>query len=183
MPNEKQNDIEDIFSSTEIHKESNIFKELELKELPVKENATEIVRAVPKKNKKKILTVIGIILVIILICLGVFIFFVKNNKINEIKEILKNEKNTDTILTEMQTTEQSIDSDADGLTNKEEEKLNTNFLNVDTDADGLSDREEVKTWKTNPLNLDTDNDGVKDGDEVKKKTNPNGAGSLLETIN
>ncbi|MEK9130249.1 MAG: hypothetical protein AAB526_02535 [Patescibacteria group bacterium] len=182
MPEEKRNDIEDIFSSTEIHKESNIFKELEPKELPIEEEVPEVVKIIPKKNKKNILVVIGIILAIILVFIGVYVFFIKTRKINEIKKIFTNEKNTNVILTEMQTIEQSIDLDSDGLSDKEEAQFNTNSLKVDTDDDGLSDREEVKTWKTNPLNPDSDGDKIKDGDEIKQKTNPKGAGSLLETI-
>ena len=41
---------------------------------------------------------------------------------------------------------------------------------------------EVKVWKTDPLNADTDGDKINDGDEVRKKLNPKGEGSLLETI-
>lgn len=67
-----------------------------------------------------------------------------------------------------------IDSDGDGLTDKEELALGTNPFNPDTDGDGLTDGEEVhgvtmngKLIKTNPLNPDTDGDGLTDGAEVK----------------
>jgi len=58
------------------------------------------------------------------------------------------------------------DSDADGLTDEEEQKLGTNPLDPDTDHDGLNDYDEVKVYHTDPLNPDTDFDGLKDGAEV-----------------
>ena len=66
-----------------------------------------------------------------------------------------------------------IDSDGDGLTDKEEIALGTDPYNPDTDGDGLTDGEEVhgmmvngKLIKTDPLNPDTDGDGLSDGAEV-----------------
>lgn len=73
-----------------------------------------------------------------------------------------------------------LDSDQDGLTDKEEERLGTNKMLTDTDGDGLFDREEVIAYKTDPKNPDTDGDGFKDGDEIKKGYNPNGPGKLFE---
>jgi len=71
-----------------------------------------------------------------------------------------------------------MDTDQDGLTDKEEEVLGTNKTETDSDFDGLFDREEVKVYGTNPLKPDTEGDGVKDGDEVASKTNPRGEGVL-----
>ncbi|MCX6995574.1 MAG: OmpA family protein [Kiritimatiellaeota bacterium] len=79
-----------------------------------------------------------------------------------------------------------IDSDNDGLTDKEEALYGTNPYNPDTDGDGLLDGEEVhgtsfkdpltgtdKVIKTDPLNPDSDLDGLSDGAEVKiYHTNP-----------
>lgn len=66
-----------------------------------------------------------------------------------------------------------IDSDGDGLTDKEEAGIGTNPFDPDTDQDGLSDGEEVKKHRTDPLNPDSDYDGLKDGAEVlNHKTNP-----------
>ena len=76
-----------------------------------------------------------------------------------------------------------LDTDQDGLTDKEEEALGTNKSETDSDFDGLFDREEVKVYGTNPLNPDTDGDGVKDGDEVANKTNPKGDGALYSVEN
>lgn len=65
------------------------------------------------------------------------------------------------------------DSDADGLTDAEEQKLGTNPFDPDTDHDGLTDYDEVKVYHTDPLNPDTDFDGLKDGAEVfNYRTNP-----------
>ena len=66
-----------------------------------------------------------------------------------------------------------IDSDGDGLTDKEELALGTDPFNPDTDGDGLSDGDEVHIYKTDPLNPDTDFDGLSDGAEVLiYKTDP-----------
>lgn len=73
-----------------------------------------------------------------------------------------------------------VDSDGDGLTDKEEAQIGTDPFNPDTDGDGLSDGQEVhgtpfngQTIKTDPLNPDSDWDGLKDGAEViTYKTNP-----------
>ena len=59
-----------------------------------------------------------------------------------------------------------IDSDGDGLTDREEMALGTDPFNPDTDGDGLTDGEEVKMYHTDPLNPDTDGDGLTDGAEV-----------------
>ncbi len=66
-----------------------------------------------------------------------------------------------------------LDSDGDGLLDREEAQIGTDPFDPDTDKDGLSDGEEVKTFKTDPLNPDSDWDGLKDGAEVLTyKTNP-----------
>lgn len=59
-----------------------------------------------------------------------------------------------------------IDSDGDGLTDKEEVIYGTDPYNPDTDGDGLTDGQEVKTYGTDPLNPDSDFDGLSDGAEV-----------------
>jgi outer membrane protein OmpA-like peptidoglycan-associated protein len=83
-----------------------------------------------------------------------------------------------------------IDSDGDGLTDREEASLMTDPYNPDTDGDGLGDGDEVRGSygrpadgngagypfsgaPTDPLNPDTDMDGLKDGAEVLSyKTDP-----------
>ncbi len=65
-----------------------------------------------------------------------------------------------------------IDSDGDGLSDKQEEKLGTNPNNSDSDGDGLNDKEEIDL-DTDPNNPDTDGDGLDDGKEVHDtKTDP-----------
>ncbi|MFA7052523.1 MAG: OmpA family protein, partial [Kiritimatiellia bacterium] len=70
--------------------------------------------------------------------------------------------------------EPTQDSDGDGLTDGDEEKVyKTDPLNPDSDSDGLKDGMEVFTHKTNPLDRDTDKGGVADGHEViEDRTNP-----------
>lgn len=69
--------------------------------------------------------------------------------------------------------DENPDTDGDGLSNIEEEKIGTDPKNPDTDGDGLNDGEEVEKIKSDPMKMDTDGDGLNDGDEVKTyKTNP-----------
>jgi hypothetical protein len=75
-------------------------------------------------------------------------------------------------------TSSDVDTDQDGLSDKEERMVGSDPEKVDTDEDGLFDREEVKVYKTNPRLKDTDGDGFSDGDEVKNGYNPNGEGKL-----
>lgn len=69
-----------------------------------------------------------------------------------------------------------IDSDGDGLFDRDEAVIGTDPYNPDTDDDGLSDGDEHFARygnQTDPLNPDTDFDGLKDGAEVLTyKTNP-----------
>ncbi|MEA3439831.1 MAG: hypothetical protein U9R58_06080 [Chloroflexota bacterium] len=66
-----------------------------------------------------------------------------------------------------------VDSDGDGLTDRQEIEIGTDPNNPDTDGDQLLDGEEVNTYSTDPLNTDTDLDGLSDGEEViQYKTDP-----------
>ena len=69
-----------------------------------------------------------------------------------------------------------IDSDGDGLYDKDEAVVGTDPYNPDTDGDGLSDGDEHfgrRGYNTDPLNPDSDWDGLKDGAEVLTyKTHP-----------
>lgn len=66
-----------------------------------------------------------------------------------------------------------LDSDGDGLFDREEAELGTDPFDPDTDKDGLTDFQEVRVFKTDPLNPDTDYDGLTDGAEVNTyKTDP-----------
>ena len=66
-----------------------------------------------------------------------------------------------------------VDSDGDGLFDKDEAMIGTDPYNPDTDGDGLSDGDEHFKQQTDPLNPDSDFDGLKDGAEVLTyTTNP-----------
>ncbi|MBN2394383.1 MAG: FHA domain-containing protein [Anaerolineae bacterium] len=71
-----------------------------------------------------------------------------------------------------------VDTDGDGLTDIEEQKLGTNPQKADTDDDGLTDKEEVDGG-TRPTDEDTDDDGLSDFDEKRLGTDPN----LIDTDN
>jgi hypothetical protein len=57
------------------------------------------------------------------------------------------------------------DPDGDGLTNAQEDELNTDPGLADTDGDGLNDGREVNEFGTLPLAVDSDGDGISDFDE------------------
>lgn len=67
---------------------------------------------------------------------------------------------------EQEAVQQTVDTDNDGLTDKEELELGTDPNDPDTDGDGLQDGAEVNEYGTDPLNSDTDGDGLTDGEEV-----------------
>lgn len=68
------------------------------------------------------------------------------------------------------------DRDLDGLSEEKEQTLGTSDTSIDSDADGLSDADEVNIWKTDPAKTDTDGDSYPDGTEVKGGYNPLGSG-------
>ena len=72
------------------------------------------------------------------------------------------------------------DSDGDGLTDAQEAEYGTSPARIDSDKDGLGDKEEIMTYQTDPLDSDTDDDGFIDGDEVANGYDPNGPGRLFE---
>ena len=65
----------------------------------------------------------------------------------------------------------AVDSDADGLGDRDEADLGTDPDRPDTDGDGLSDGQEVVRG-SNPLVADTDGDGLTDAEEVAHGTEP-----------
>lgn len=100
-----------------------------------------------------------------------------------------------------------LDTDWDGLSDKEELDMGTDPIDKDTDDDGLkdgqesnyigtdpnladtdgdsiSDSMEINTYRTNPLEKDSDSDGLFDGEEINYlSTNPNLADSDDDGIN
>ena len=65
----------------------------------------------------------------------------------------------------------SLDTDADGLTDcQEESHWHTDPNKADTDSDGLGDWDEVNTLQTDPNNPDSDGDAYSDGDQYNNTT-------------
>ena len=62
-------------------------------------------------------------------------------------------------------TEDTTDTDGDGLTDSIEEYFGTDKNSPDTDNDGLTDDVEILVIGLNPLAADTDSDGIIDADE------------------
>jgi hypothetical protein len=72
----------------------------------------------------------------------------------------------------------SVDTDGDGLTDKEEEELGTDPELTDTDGDGLSDLEE-RDLGTDGTQYDTDGDGYSDFEENHAGTDPTDDGDVI----
>ena len=79
-----------------------------------------------------------------------------------------------------------LDSDGDGLSDRQEAVLGTSPTNADTDGDGISDGDELQFGAygqvTDPTNPDTDGDGVSDLEEAIAGTDANSATSLFECL-
>jgi len=70
------------------------------------------------------------------------------------------------------------DLDGDGIEAEREDAYGTSDESLDSDLDGLTDAEEVNVYGTDPADPDTDGDGFSDGSEVQNGYNPNGPGTL-----
>jgi len=67
----------------------------------------------------------------------------------------------------------SSDTDGDGISDIDEEKMGTNPFSSDTDSDGISDYEEIYLYKTDSFSIDSDNDGITDFKELfEYRSNP-----------
>jgi hypothetical protein len=64
-----------------------------------------------------------------------------------------------------------VDSDDDGLVDRNEEGRGTDPTDPDTDGDRLRDGREIEV-ESNPLEPDTDDDGLNDGRELEVESNP-----------
>src|SRR5205823_1183203 len=60
----------------------------------------------------------------------------------------------------------SGDTDGDGLPDTLETLVGTDPTNPDSDGDGLPDGAEVVQFRSSPLDRDSDDDGIADGEEV-----------------
>ncbi|MFH0918728.1 MAG: T9SS type A sorting domain-containing protein [Fibrobacterota bacterium] len=78
--------------------------------------------------------------------------------------------------------EEALDPDYDGLENSSEAAAGTDSLDPDSDNDGLWDGQEVVLLGTNPKNQDTDGDGDNDALEFYNYTNPKDAARTV-TLN
>ncbi len=72
----------------------------------------------------------------------------------------------------LQTVDPGTDTDTDGLTDYQEERLGSDPNDADTDSDGAPDGGEAKgfqlggkSWYPNPLTVDSNDDGLPDGQE------------------
>jgi hypothetical protein len=72
---------------------------------------------------------------------------------------------------ELGTDPNSKDSDKDGLDDWTEVQSGSNPLKQDSDYDGLTDKQELE-WGTDANNPDSDGDGLKDGKETQLGTHP-----------
>ena len=162
--------VEDILDNVEKVPENSVFQ--------VGGQSIQTNRKEPEFKKRidlfKIIRIIIVVIIIVVIIFGAWYFLFKirpifqkrQTKIQELKGA------SPTTTSGVILKQKVLDSDHDGLTDVEEEKIGTDKYSVDTDKDGLFDREEVKIYLTNPLNPDTDGDGILDGEEVKRGSDP-----------
>ncbi len=66
----------------------------------------------------------------------------------------------------------NLDTDGDGVSNKEERHRGLDSRHADTDGDSLSDFQELMTYRTDPLRADSDSDGLFDGEEIVFGSSP-----------
>lgn len=107
--------------------------------------------------------------------------FAQVTDISECRERFDYDENTDGgLAARCESDFTSTDSDGDGLYLPREIELGTSDDSVDTDADGLTDADEVNVYGTSPVNPDTDGDGFADGLEVEGGFDPLSAPEVAE---
>jgi len=181
---ENKKQVEDIFSGTEKVSESPLAEKkpdvFSPKHQEVSNEKTEV-----SENKKlkdmdfKKYIVLGSI-IFILILIGFAAYFTYNNFF---KTDLSNKNLESNIVEDVVDKQPEVNQQIQEEVNPNEvimDDFTENEEEIDSDDDGLFDREEVKVYKTDPNNPDTDGDGYYDGDEVKSGYNPSGAGKMFE---
>ena len=143
----------------------------------------------------KLLSIIGSIIIIAVIVVIVVVYTIPTQEADLENDLLLNSNlnQSDPALPDLgapvtdsindsqdEIIDSNIDSDGDGLTDRQETVIGTDPFNPDSDGDGLFDNEEVVLYETDPLNTDSDGDTFLDGDEVKNGYNPAGEGKLLQ---
>ena len=121
-------------------------------------------------NKKNIIMiVIAVVLILTAIALAIFL----------VMKIIKKPKDTATttstgaaIVTQAVKDTYKKDKDFDGISDVDEKKLGTSNTSIDTDEDGLTDDAEINRYKTDPKKADTDGDGLSDGFEIRRGLDP-----------
>jgi len=76
----------------------------------------------------------------------------------------------------------TLDSDADGLLDGDEQLYGSRTDLADTDGDGLNDGDEVHTHGTSPTIADTDGDGSNDGHEIAAGTDPHSSTDVFKIV-
>ena len=79
-----------------------------------------------------------------------------------------------------------LDSDADGMSDRQEGVAGTSASVRDTDGDGIDDGDEFQFGRfgqlSDPLKKDTDGDGMDDGEEAVAGTDPNDDASMFQWL-
>jgi len=128
-----------------------------------------------KQKKKKgcfvgcLIYLLIFILIIIVIAVGVRLY--SNHKLKNqsqaITNMIEREYLTGLDFTKEDLLIEGLDSDSDGLSNIEEDKLGTNIFIKDSDLDGIYDGAEVNEYGSDPLMYSTSGDTISDSVKIK----------------
>lgn len=135
-------------------------------------------------NKSTIFRILGIVLVVLIVAGGAAFFLMRRGSPGTNGARSNTNVSGLTSVTPVDTTNvnPNSDTDYDGLSDAEEQKIGTNPTNADTDHDGLSDFDEIKKYKSDPKKATTGSLAVNDGDAVKQGIDPVTGKKLFETI-
>lgn len=115
---------------------------------------------------KKNIFILSILLVVIIIT-GLFWLFTRDNGVGDLSVV-------DTKVEQVATEEEIIPEPE--IVEKKAKFLSED--SIDTDGDGLTDKQENEEFGTDPNSIDTDGDGYLDASEVINGYNPLGEGLL-----